>query len=34
MQAGNLAAAQQPQNTQPSADDLLTAMVIPPQRKE
>ena len=34
MQAGNLAAAQQPQNTAPSADDLLTAMVIPPQRKE
>ena len=34
MQAGNLAAAQQPQITTPSADDLLTAMVIPPQRKE
>lgn len=34
MQAGNLAAAQQPQNTAPSADELLTAMVIPPQRKE
>lgn len=34
MQAGNLAAAQQPQNTTPSADELLTAMVIPPQRKE
>ena len=34
MQAGNLAAAQQPQNSTPSADELLTAMVIPPQRKE
>ena len=34
MQAGNLAAAQQPQNSSPSADELLTAMVIPPKRKE
>lgn len=34
MQAGNLAAASQPANITPSAEDLLTAMVIPPQRKE
>lgn len=34
MQAGNLATATQPANITPSAEDLLTAMVIPPQRKE
>lgn len=34
MQAGNLAKASQPANITPSAEDLLTAMVIPPQRKE
>lgn len=34
MQAGNLAAASQPAKITPSAEDLLTAMVIPPQRKE
>ena len=34
MQASNLATATQPANITPSAEDLLTAMVIPPQRKE